>query len=867
MPDERIVVTASLRDRLSEPLRNVEQQAHRTRAALESMCGKEGCLDDHSKASQNLARRTQALGASVDRTTRVMGVADRQTTRSSRGTRMWARITGAGGRVAARAAKGLSVLNAALTRGAGASGKASQGLNKVLKSLTSLRGGMGGLMGIVKILAMIALVGPATSALGALGSVAIAAVQAAAPLVGVFAALPAGILALVSSVGVLKSAFGGIGAAVKVLNDPAATLDQINAAMEGLTPEAQRFARVLHGYQPLLKSIKATAQAGLFPGVESMFAGMATLAPVIERGVRGIAEALGATARGMGDLFRTPEFAADLGAIMDGNSRLVGHMGDALLHVVSALRHVMVAAGPFVDWVGTMIRAFGGWLETTAAVNRANGDTARFLERTVTRLTQFGHILRDFGVGFANVFRAATGLADDGMTSLAGLAARFREWTGSAEGQQKITAYFDAMRPVIVGLGRLLTALGGGFLRLSQDAAPGTVSLLDNLLKIGPALRTMFTAASNSGLLDAIVSIAGSIATLLTVLPIGPITMFITALADLLALITRTIAENDRLGAILRGVLTVFIFGKGAIALLTGAFSLFASIAGGVGRVLGIVRAAWTLLGIAFAANPIGLVITAVVLLVAGLVLLYTTSERAREIMNTIGRVMWEVFGYTPLGAVIQNFDRIVDLAKRVVDAIRNINWPDPPDWMKGGGWSFLPGVGDTNRPRAGGGGLGNSAAQHATIDRSVAGRRVVTSGVRDYALGYGKSAHRDGSAFDLQGSGLNTYAKQVRALGGYAAFHGSGSGRHLHAEYGRGDSTRPRVARPQFRDRPQLRRPTAVGDTLRPRARAAAGGGSTQITVEAGAVQVINPAAEIDVQRAVAQGIADYERERRERA
>jgi hypothetical protein len=85
--------------------------------------------------------------------------------------------------------------------------------------------------------------------------------------------------------------------------------------------------------------------------------------------------------------------------------------------------------------------------------------------------------------------------------------------------------------------------------------------------------------------------------------------------------------------------------------------------------------------------------------------------------------------------------------------------------------------------------------ARHDAINGSIAGNRSITSGYRTYNLGSLNSDHVTGRAIDLVGQNLGSYAVATRNAGGFAEFHGSGGGRHLHAVPG----------------------PGAIGDTLTP--------------------------------------------------
>lgn len=75
--------------------------------------------------------------------------------------------------------------------------------------------------------------------------------------------------------------------------------------------------------------------------------------------------------------------------------------------------------------------------------------------------------------------------------------------------------------------------------------------------------------------------------------------------------------------------------------------------------------------------------------------------------------------------------------------------------------------------------------AGHSAAEAMTPGSRSITSGIRNFGLAGGGSAHPGGGAVDVAGSFTQAYAANVRALGGYAKVHDAGSGQHVHAEYG----------------------------------------------------------------------------------
>jgi hypothetical protein len=103
----------------------------------------------------------------------------------------------------------------------------------------------------------------------------------------------------------------------------------------------------------------------------------------------------------------------------------------------------------------------------------------------------------------------------------------------------------------------------------------------------------------------------------------------------------------------------------------------------------------------------------------------------------------------------------------------------------------------DTSSPRAGRVGDTTSSRWAATLGKhmafdQMAGKRTITSGVRNYNLGSPSSDHTTGAAYDLTGDNLGAYANSVNGAGGFAEFHGAAGSRHLHVVPPMGDSTTP---------------------------------------------------------------------------
>lgn len=167
------------------------------------------------------------------------------------------------------------------------------------------------------------------------------------------------------------------------------------------------------------------------------------------------------------------------------------------------------------------------------------------------------------------------------------------------------------------------------------------------------------------------------------------------------------------------------------------------------------------------------------------------------------------------------------------------------PSADSGLGLPIRRGGGDTGSRHGRGGSFANTLWQHQRASLLSGTRlRVTNTHVGGGGRGYGSGDHQAGRAVDMQGPGMATYAATMRAMGGFAEFHGDGADRHLHVV------------------------PPASGDTGSPRALASGGAPGVMVVVQDGGirVQVVDAADDVDVEKAVAAGVARYFRDRGER-
>lgn len=242
-------------------------------------------------------------------------------------------------------------------------------------------------------------------------------------------------------------------------------------------------------------------------------------------------------------------------------------------------------------------------------------------------------------------------------------------------------------------------------------------------------------------------------------------------------------------------------------------------------------------LDVAMAANPVGVIVAAVVALGIAFVLAYQHSETFRIIVKAaIAGVLSAVQGlisafsflFRALGHApgmgwatgvadkldegnrkLQEMkDRLNGLPSPTVTVHARLEGPaaaqallTPSGVSKGKGQAAVGGqpkdlggflnqqTGDTSRSMVAAGNLGRTLAFHARMRGP--GVKITNALVGGGGLGYGSGDHQSGKALDLVGPGLPSYRARARAAGAFAEFHGSGEGRHLHMAIGDTSSSR----------------------------------------------------------------------------
>lgn len=207
-----------------------------------------------------------------------------------------------------------------------------------------------------------------------------------------------------------------------------AAMLKLKQEMDGLSPVGQRFARFLFSLKPRLDALRATAQAGILPGVHAGIVSLLPLFPQLNRLVASVA----------------------------------GVFGDMFASAGRAL------TSPF--W-----RGFFDYLVATAAPT----------------LMQMGQVVGNLMRAFAGLFMAFDPAAKDFGGGLVEMTGRFADWSAGLRdnrGFQEFLAYIREQGPKVVAV---IASVAAGGAQLVQALAPIGGVILDGISALGDGLSAI----------------------------------------------------------------------------------------------------------------------------------------------------------------------------------------------------------------------------------------------------------------------------------------------------------------------------------------------------------------------------------------
>jgi hypothetical protein len=404
-------------------------------------------------------------------------------------------------------------------------------------------------------------------------------------------------------------------------------VDQAAEAYAKLSQAGKDLVDVLRALGPQWRGVQQVVQQAVFAGVAGDVRALSNAyLPVLRTQLAAIGVGWNMAFRGTAQVATTAGFVDDMNTSLANSATFWQRIGASFAPFVSGFRQFAVVGSTFLPGIGSWVERIANRFNAWATAARTTGKAHDWIANAIVVLGQFWQILKNVGGAIAAVFRAGSG----GPAWLPGLVdgtAALRAFLESPAGQEKLAAVFTTLRDVGSQLWQVVTNLGPALLDLfsAGGAASDTMSVFGTL--VGFAADHVATLAQWMPVLVALyvaykAATAGAVVVEALRLPI--------IAAQAISSFALTAAMRANTAAILGNEAAQR---KGLIAMAASKVAMVAQAAW-----TGIVTAAQWLWNIAMYANPIGLIILAIIALVAGIVLLWTHSEGFRNFF--IG--MWD---------------------------------------------------------------------------------------------------------------------------------------------------------------------------------------------------------------------------------
>lgn len=431
-----------------------------------------------------------------------------------------------------------------------------------------------------------------------------------------------------------QTAAGAVGGGI----DPAA------AALAKLSPNGRAVVLMLRQLAPAWQGAARAGQQATFANVAGDLQRLSGVyLPMATRWLSRMGGSFNTAIRQSLGLLQTKDTVRDVGIFTGNTAAATDRLARAVKPVINGLLQWVTLGSTFLPGFAGGTLTIAQRFEQWSIKMRESGRAAGWIRNGIATLRQFGAIARDVTMSVVALFRAG-GDGGSTLTTLQTGAAAMRRWLESADGQAKVQQVMATLRNILAGVGSVLLVVAGhgdefnSALNVTGTVVSFAAGHLDVLAKLLPVIAAGYViskVAQTGANIAAVASIPLKAAEVVSNFALARAVRANTAAmgqatvatgANSASTAANTAATNT--GVLSRGRAVV-----GLVAQRTATIAAtVATRAAAAGQ--------W-LLNAAMSANPLGLIIIAIIAVGAGLYLLWTRSATFRRIVTGAWSAVW----------------------------------------------------------------------------------------------------------------------------------------------------------------------------------------------------------------------------------
>lgn len=280
------------------------------------------------------------------------------------------------------------------------------------------------------------------------------------PIIGLVGVLPATALAAGAAFATVTIATSGMGDAFSAVAEGDA--EKLNEAMAKLAPNAQAVVREYQRLKPAMDGIKMDVQQRFWAGFSTVAGQLGdTYLPVVGDGLGKIADQMAINSVLSAKALMQPETVSALNTLLGNSATATGNFGSALGDVLAGIINI---AGAGSNWLPTWTNGISDlttrFREWTASA-QGQERINTWIRQGAAVLSQLVDLITNLGSIATGVFSAIGTSGGDILQTLIQITGQAAAWVNSAEGQQTLVAIFQLLYQVIVAVVGVFVTLAG----------------------------------------------------------------------------------------------------------------------------------------------------------------------------------------------------------------------------------------------------------------------------------------------------------------------------------------------------------------------------------------------------------------------